>query len=185
LHSIGSQWQPACAHGTIGSGAIELTATKVIDSLEFALAGQELRGTVGVAQLARLADSLFDSAGELRFRVRGGRDGRQRPRLELSVTGEINLTCQRCLGRLPFLVEVGTELLVLTPDTAGASVGIEDLDGVPADAHTDVLGLVEDEVLLAIPYAARHAEGLCSTAVGSVDEGAGSPFSVLAKLKQN
>ena len=157
----------------------------VIDCLEVALAGQELVGSVNVAQLARLADNLYDAEGVLTYRVLGSIDGRQRPRISLSVNGEINLECQRCLGSLQYPVAVESSLLVLTAGGPTESVGIDDLDGVAAGANTEVWALVEDEVLLAIPFAARHAEGQCSTVVDSNIVHAESPFSVLAKLKRN
>ena len=157
----------------------------VIDSLEFARTGQELQGSVGVAQLARLADNLFDAGGDLKYRVLGGCDAQHRPRLKLWVEGEINLKCQRCLGSLPYPVAVEASLLVLTGGNSAGTVEIEDLDGIPADAHTDVRALVEDEVLLVIPFAARHPEGLCSIAFKANDDHTASPFAGLEKLKQN
>lgn len=160
----------------------------IIDSVEFARAGEELRGVVGVLQLARLVDSLFDAGGSLIYQVFGGRDSRHRLRLRVSVEGEINLKCQRCLGSLPYPVAVESSLLVLTAGMSAASdeiVDIGDLDGVPADAHTDVLALVEDEVLLAIPFAARHPDGQCGAVIKAADEGAASPFSVLVRLKHD
>ena len=162
-----------------------MASAMVIDSLEFARNGEQLQGAVSVAQLARLTDSLFDAAGRLNYRLQGGYDARQRPRLNLSVEGEINLRCQRCLGRLPYSVAVESTLLVLTAGSTPEIAEIDDLDGIPADAHTDVWALVEDEVLLAIPFAARHAEGLCSTAVKISDDRAASPFAVLADLKRD
>src|SRR5688572_9557464 len=139
-----------------------MESAKVIDSLEFARAGEEVQGSVSVAQLARLTDSLFDAAGTLSYRLLGGYDAQQRPRLKLSVEGEINLKCQRCLGKLPYSVAVESSLLLLTAGSKSEIVEIDDLDGIPADVNTDVWALVEDEVLLAIPFAARHPEGLCS-----------------------
>lgn len=162
-----------------------MVTAAVFDSLEFARSGQELQGTVGVAQLARLADSLFDTTGSLKYRLMGDHDAQQRPRVKLSVEGEINLKCQRCLGSLAYPVAVETNLLVLTDGSSAESTEIEDLDGIPADAHTDVWALVEDEVLLTIPFAARHLEGQCSTAVKATDDHAASPFAVLATLKQD
>jgi uncharacterized metal-binding protein YceD (DUF177 family) len=44
--------------------------------------------------------------------------------------------------------------------------------------------LVEDEVLLAIPLAPRHAENECSPAVKAAGSPAASPFAALAKLTQ-
>ncbi len=43
-----------------------MSARVVIDSVEFARAGQRLSGVAPVGELARLADSLFDAGGELR-----------------------------------------------------------------------------------------------------------------------
>ena len=158
---------------------------EVIDTLEFARSGHELRGGIEVAHLGRLADSLFDGAGVLTFQMRGGVDARQRPQLRLRVEGEINLKCQRCLGSLPHQVSVKSTLLVLIPGQPGEPAEIDDLDGVPADPRAEVRALVEDEVLLAIPYAARHPEGKCSTETNAAEDRAASPFAALAQLKQD
>jgi uncharacterized protein len=161
-----------------------MSARASIDSLEFARAGEQLSGSVPVSELPRLADSLFDTDGELQFELKGGRDSRERLRLQLTVAGSIDLQCQRCLGKLVYPVTVQANLLVLTEREAGDAGEIEDLDGVPAAPQTDVWSLVEDEVLLAIPLAPRHAEDECSPAVKAAGEPAASPFAALAKLTQ-
>jgi uncharacterized protein len=161
-----------------------MASAVVIDSLEFVHAGQEMQGTVSVAQLGRLSESLFDTDGQLNYRLLGGYDAQQRPRLKLSVEGEIHLKCQRCLDKLPYSVAVESSLLVLTAGSPAQIVEIDDLDGIPADPHTDVWALVEDEVLLAIPFAARHQEGLCGTMVKIDEDRAASPFAVLADFKR-
>ncbi|MBI4190709.1 MAG: DUF177 domain-containing protein [Betaproteobacteria bacterium] len=159
-------------------------STHVIDSLEFARTGQELQDKVRVAQLTRLVDSLFDAAGNLRFTLCGGYDAERRPRLNLRVEGEINLRCQRCLGSLAYQVASESSLLVLTGKAGGETARIDDLDGIPANPQTDVQALVEDEVLLALPIAPRHPEGECNAAAKTTQDGAASPFAVLAKLKR-
>ncbi len=166
-------------------GASMIEPAVVIDTLEFARSGQELEGKIEVAELERLADSLFDNVGTLAFDIRGSYDARQRPHLRLRVEGEISLKCQRCLGRLRYPVSVESSLLVLTSGVSTEAAEIDDLDGVPADPHTDVRALVEDEVLLAVPYAPRHPEGQCSTLAKAGEGRAASPFAVLARLKQD
>lgn len=161
-----------------------MSARALIDSVEFARAAEELSGSVPVRELGRLADSLYDADGALYFALRGGRDVRQRFRLRLAVNGNIDVQCQRCLGKLVFPVATDTNLLVLSDDDAGETGGIEDLDGVPAGPAVDVWSLVEDEVLLALPLAPRHAEGECSPAVKEAGDAIVSPFAALAKLKQ-
>ena len=162
-----------------------MSARAVIDSLEFACSGQELQGEVKVAQLARLADSLFDTGGDLKFTLAGSYDSERRPRLNLTVAGVIKLRCQRCLGSLVYPVAVESSLLVLTGKAGGKTAELDDLDGIPADRDTDVWALVEDEVLLATPMAPRHPEGQCSAAVTATKDRSASPFAALAKLRSH
>lgn len=159
-------------------------ASPIIDSLEFARSGQMLEGSVRVAQLARLAEGIFDTEGKFEYRLEGGLDARQRPRIRLYVKGEVHLECQRCLGRIVHAVDVDSRLLVLTPSEGAATEDVEDLDGVPADAHTEAWKLVEDEVLLAIPYAARHPEADCSPPGQRSATVIPLPFAALDKLRR-
>lgn len=161
-----------------------MSARTVIDGLEFAHGGKELRGDVPVVALVRLADSVYDCSGELHYTLVGHIDGRQRPGLRLGVAGAISLRCQRCLGNLPYQVNVNTTLLLLGNGGGSDTAEIEDLDAVAADAEMDVWSLVEDEVLLALPIAPRHLEGDCGLGAGADRARAASPFAMLADLKQ-
>jgi uncharacterized protein len=166
-------------------GAWAMVTATVFDSLEFARSQQELQGTLDVAQLARVTDSLFDSAGSLAYQLAGGYDSRQRPIIKLKVDGELNLKCQRCLGKLPFRVASESSLLVLLSSSPAGGDVIEDLDGIPASHDADALALVEDEVLLAVPFAPRHPDGQCNTAAEVAKETPVSPFAMLARLRQD
>lgn len=161
-----------------------MSARAVIDSLEFARSGKELRGEVPVAELERLADGLYDRSGNLRYLLVGQTDGRQRLRLRLEVAGTINLRCQRCLERLPYPVALDSRLLLLEEKAGGAEADIEDLDAVAVNPELDVWSLVEDEVLLAQPMAPRHDDGECQAVVRGDKDPAAAPFAVLAGLKQ-
>jgi uncharacterized protein len=161
-----------------------MSARAVIDSLEFAHGGKELRGDVQVVELGRLADSVYDCSGTLQYTLVGHTDGRQRPRLRLRVAGAIGLRCQRCLGKLPYQVALDASLLLLSEDSGSDTAEVEDLDAVAADPALDVWSLVEDEVLLALPIAPRHPEGECELVAGADRDRAASPFAVLAGLKQ-
>ena len=162
-----------------------MSARAVIDSLEFARGGQQLQDTVAILELTRLADSLYDTGGELTFALGGGYDAERRPRLNLRVKGRLNLKCQRCLGSLYYALDVESSLLVLTGSTGAETAEVDVLDGIPADPQADVWALVEDEVMLALPIAPRHPEGQCSAAVPSMQDRRASPFAVLGTLKQD
>jgi uncharacterized protein len=160
-----------------------MSARAVIDSLEFARSSAELRGEVQVSALERLADTLYDSTGILRFVLTGRIDHRQRAGLQLTVAGNLNLRCQRCLGKLIYPLAVESHLLLLDGKSDSADVEIDDLDAVAADPELDVWSLVEDEVLLAQPMASRHEADECQAVAATGRDGAASPFAVLAGMK--
>jgi uncharacterized protein len=165
-----------------------MSAAAVIDVLEFARAQQQLRGSLPVEGLQRLHDVLSDTDGSLEYEIRGSRDERKRPHVELHISGGLHLQCQRCLGQLDYPVDVTNTLLVL-PRGAEPEEDTGDPDApdvIEADPELDVAGLIEDEVLLSLPLAPRHPEGSCESRVASRLEGAAppKPFAELAALKR-
>ena len=159
-------------------------AQAVIDSLEFARTGQSLSGQFPVSALPRLQDCITDNAGEIRFEVKGGHDARRRPVLTLNVSGVLHLRCQRCLGALDHELGLSNTLLLTSGVEAGEAE--EETDCIEASATLDVAGLVEDEILLSLPYAPRHREGQCPPdAVAAAGQKQGGAFAKLAALKRN
>jgi uncharacterized protein len=165
-----------------------MSAAAVIDSVEFARAELRVRGSLLVADLSRLTDSLFDTQGTLDYEVKGGVDELNRPQLAVKVEGPLNLQCQRCLEALQYAVNVSNTLVIVPPGAQPVDE-IEDPeapDTIDADAELDVAALVEDEVLLSLPLAPRHAEGVCQSRLDlhQDDSEPRSAFAQLAALKQ-
>ncbi|HTM59532.1 MAG TPA: YceD family protein [Burkholderiales bacterium] len=132
----------------------------VIDGLEFASAGSTQEGKLPLAGFPRLKDQLVSDAGDVTYMLRGGRDARGRPSLHLSVRGTLQLRCQRCLGPLKHDVET-EQVLVLAgsqEEIDAEPAGVDDPDRVVAGKEMPVRDLVEDELILALPYAARHED---------------------------
>lgn len=157
----------------------------VIDGFEFARCRSRMRGVVPVSRLERLADVLAESTGELAWEISGwvGADGKAR--LRLQVSGDLALTCQRCLEGFRWACELVTEF-VLVPEGAEWPEGdLEDdgADAIPASASMALLPLVEDEVLLALPVVPRHEN--CRLPGPALDTGVASPFAALARLKKH
>ena len=157
------------------------------DALKLAAAGGVLEGTVDPAQLSRLADRVVPVAGApgIAWRVVGGHDALGHPALTLSVDGAAFMTCQRCLR--PFAVPVAQEIVLLLARNEHDLVRLdaEEPEVVLAGAPLDPLALVEDELLLSLPFAPRHAEAECDAvaATGAVAAIAQKPFAQLAGLK--
>jgi uncharacterized protein len=165
-----------------------MSAPAVIDVLEFARSAQQTAGDVAVVSLERLHDVLYDREGILHYEVQGGRDERMRPQLRVVVSGPLHLRCQRCLGLLDYPLHL-TNTLVVTPqgsDTPDTADDPDEPDVIEENTELDVRSLIEDEVLLAVPFAPRHADGECDSAP-EADHGAdaeASPFAALAALKR-
>jgi uncharacterized protein len=160
-----------------------MPAQTVIDSLEFARTGEFLSGSVPIPGLTRLKDSLHDDLGEIRFEVRGARDARGRPVLTLEIRGALHLQCQRCLGMLEYPLCVSNTLLLAGPGVGDAED--EEVESIEASTDLDVAALVEDEIILSLPYSPRHTEGACRQAAGTgAGSAAAAAFEKLAALKR-
>ena len=156
----------------------------VIDGFEFASAGATQQGVLPLSGFPRLRDMLASDEGEVAYQLKGVRDERGRPGLRLRVDGELQLRCQRCLGPMAFEVKAD-QLLVLAATQAEIDADPADVeapDRVLAGKDMSVADLVEDELILAVPYAPRH-DG-CAPAAREGEGATARPFAGLRdKLK--
>jgi uncharacterized protein len=151
----------------------------LIDGFQFARAGQELRGKCPVAAFGRLQDVLNSNAGEFDYEILGTKDDMGRPALQVRVSGPLQLTCQRCLKALPYALGVDATLVLARTEAEieAQPVEPEGPDRILGSREMAVGTLLEDEVLLAVPFAPRHEQ--CTGAGGGKGAAHGSPFSDL------
>ena len=153
----------------------------VIDGFEFASAGASLRGALSIRDFPRLHDMLAGHEGEVAYEVDGVRDGRGRPALRLKLRTRLELRCQRCLEALPFEVQADEVLVLGTQAEIDAEPDdVHAADRVVAAKEMPVRELVEDELILALPYAPRHAG--CSARASTDAAEKVSPFTGLRGL---
>lgn len=154
----------------------------VIDALEFARAGASLRGSCAVAELGRLREVLYANSGTLEYELHGERDARDRPALRLRLRGALQLVCQRCLGavELPLAVDASLVLAASQAEIDAEPLTADGPDRIVASKSLAVVELIEDELLLAVPYAPRHAQCELQGAAGG--EAKASPFADLGAL---
>ena len=140
---------------------------RISDAFAFSWEGRVVEGTLALSGLERLHDLLAELAGEVSFRISGLTGERGEAMLHLEVSGSLPLACPRCLGVIPFDLDVDT-LLELLP--GGAEMSQDELeddtrDFLPVAGKLDVAELVEDEILLVLPVVPRHERcGLPGTA---------------------
>ncbi len=116
--------------------------------------------------------------------------------LELAVKGRIHLVCQSCLRDCGLdLAQKSRFVLVATEEEADA-FPMEDDQQEPlvASQHFDLLGLIEDEILLSMPLILKHPEGACQPHAssfgdreedGDASEKPQNPFNILKNMKKN
>lgn len=155
------------------------------DPLAFARAGSSRGGRIAFAAMPRLQDRLAGSDGTVSYTLRGSMDQRQRPLLELEIAGAPHMRCDHCLARLDYPLKLASRVLLAEP----GAVLPEDADDpetpewIEAGQELDLQELVEDEILLGLPYSVRHGDGKCSGWTGErIAGGKVSPFSALASL---
>ena len=174
----------------------------VIDAFAYCRLEEQRSGSILVADLPRLSGECANTEGALNWSLSGGKDGLGHPQLILSVTGSVNLMCQRCLTPLAFDIDSESILILAkneeNADEIDALLDDDEVDVVVGSKAFDVNDLIEDEALLAIPQSPKHA--VCpdvvlvsssqSEAANNVDAvdaastgGKVSPFAVLKKLQ--
>ncbi len=157
-------------------------AQPLIDALEFARDGKQIRGEVPMSALSRLGDVLTDSHGILSYVVRGYRMG-EVDMLGIEISGECHLRCQRCLGELAYPLNLNVNLRLVNSAEMDEVEAEDEVEYIVASSQLDVLALIEDELLLSLPFSPRHPAGVCDRAPESLQHSA-NPFSVLAALKK-
>jgi uncharacterized protein len=170
-------------HAALMSGPVAVH--RIEDPFAFARATGLHSGQAALAAMPRLQDRLDSDAGTVAYVVRGKVDQRQRPLLELEITGNPSLRCDRCLAPLDFALQLHSRVLLMQPGTAlpEDDADPESPEWLEAGPELDLLELIEDEILLSLPLSVRHDQGNCSDG-GEMGRTSGreNPFSKLATL---
>ena len=159
----------------------------IIDPVDFAHHARSHHGKIVLSGLDRLHDYLATDSGELQYEVIGALDKEGKPVLQISVRGEIALNCQRCLGELRHAVDLSTVLLLAQDENELLRLDEdESVDCILATRDTDVLALIEDEIILSLPISPRHTDAECSIAPLDLARGMArdKPLAALAGLKK-
>jgi len=157
----------------------------VSDPFRFAAEGRKISGTVPLLRLNRLADILFRSEGEVTYALSGDVEVDGKAFLTLQASGALALQCQRCLSGFEWPLALEAILHLVKPGTPipDEELEIESSDTIEAVADMDVLALLEEEILLAMPIVPRHEDCDAPHPEGGADKE--SPFAALAGLRRD
>ena len=136
------------------------------DAFRLSVRGGSISGSIDARSLPNVDDSLEpgDDPVPIGWTIEGRRSAEGRPAIAIEIEGAVPLVCQRCLGRMEWPVSQGTEVL-LAHDEGELATLDEESEGevILADRPLDAATLVEDELVLTLPFAPRH-EGECGPA---------------------
>lgn len=160
-----------------------------VEPLRLARQAARFSGAIPVADLPRLAAMTHDGCGSVAFEMVFGRDAGGIHNITGSFSAQVTLVCQRCLQ--PLQTEVTARL------NMGIVQGAQEAKLLPAEYEplevgaepVPLLQLIEDEVLLALPFAPLHTTGQCPAdampeAASEIAPERQRPFAELIELKR-
>ena len=159
----------------------------VIDAFEFCRSNGHREGVTPVAEMSRLNQDCADHSGEVTWAVDGATSKQGYPQLTLSVSGAVQLLCQRCLTPYSFDMDSATVLILGKDD--GHADEIEDIlddesiDVIVGSRTCDIRDLIEDEALLALPQVPKHDTCPDTGLLDTLKSEKPSPFAGLKDLK--
>lgn len=162
-----------------------------IDPFRFAHDAIELESRLPLTQMKRLSTMLYQPAGMITVNLAFAVDVLGVSRLLGRLQVGLDLLCQRCLE--PMHLDVDTSLAL------GFARNAAELERIPSElepvrvegGQLNLLVLLEDEIMLALPQIPRHAENECSLRHESLNSESPrpqereNPFSALAGLKKS
>lgn len=172
------------------------------DVLAFAEAGATLEGADPLDGFERLLAERHANGEELpvvqwsvQGEMRPDAGGKRVPWLHLAVRLGLPVGCQRCLGPVIVAMDVDRWFRFVADEaTAEAEDDDSEEDVLAMEPRPDLLGLVEDELLMAMPLVPMHDE--CPEPLNAPQEKTGAdaleiasdtrpnPFAALARLKK-
>ncbi len=155
-----------------------------------------VQGETPIARFERFTGGLpaqMDNA-MVSWRLRGETDSAGRRWLHIAIEASPVLMCQRCMQPFAYPVQTENTLQVMKSDAELEALEAREEDQdefterVVGSQRMDILGLVEDELILALPYVPKH--DVCPSlpealADSDSDDARPSPFAVLGKLKKD
>ncbi len=164
----------------------------------FAEAGMPLLETIPLQNLERLAHESVGLQPETMVNwravaeLRAGSAGQMDIWLHLAADTSLPLTCQRCMSAVQTPLQVDQWYrFVATEDIAMAEDDASDEDLLVLTPHFDLLAVLEDELLMALPLVPMHLKcpikpvfsaGVLDAPADVADKP--NPFAALAQLKK-
>ena len=162
-----------------------------IDPRKLALQGTKLEGQIDASNLTRLSSAVADICGSVNASIAFEIDESRQPIVRGTLSVSVDVICQRCLDTMAMDLQAQFALQVIWSEDQIANVAPNYEPWIVVDKAADLIPVIEDELLLALPIVNYHKPGDCTgnalqqnEAVNEEEAIADNPFSVLQQLKK-
>jgi uncharacterized protein len=159
----------------------------VIDAFDFCRSNGHREGVTPVAEMSRLNKDCADHSGQVAWSVDGTTSKQGYPQITLSVSGTVQLVCQRCLTPYAYEMDSSTVLMLGKDDDHADEIeeiiADESIDVIVGSRNCDIRDLIEDEALLALPQVPKHEVCPDNQLLDALKDDKPSPFAGLKNVK--
>lgn len=140
------------------------TLPKYLQPWRMAERGTTLTGQVLLAECERLHDLLSEQTGAVNVTLKLAKDDEGYCYLQGDLQADMPLTCQRCMSPMRLPLQIHFRLSPVYSESAGENLPSQYEPLLLAEDQVPLLEIVEEELLLAIPFAPKHGEEGCEEA---------------------
>lgn len=134
---------------------------KQVDVRKFVATDLTLDAREPLARFERLAEMLEATDGDVEIHLHFHTDLQGTKRIDGAVQATLMVQCQRCLKPLPLPVDTQFAAAVVWSDDEAGRVPKDLEPYIVGEEPQDIRDLIEDELIISVPYACYHDEGAC------------------------
>lgn len=160
-----------------------------VDVRKLAQAERQISALEPLASFTRFCDLLAGNVGEISIDLAFYVSEEGVRAVDGSVRGEVGVICQRCLGPMTVALDSRFSVGVVWSDEEARNLVRRLEPWELGEAPHDLLELVEDELIMSLPFVSYHPPEQCPAGSPSDEVAAGgpprreNPFRVLQRLK--
>lgn len=160
-----------------------------VDIRRLIAADVELKACEPLASFKRLDGMVEGARGDVEIELHFFVDEQRLRRIDGAVRAELDVICQRCLQPMPIAIDSHFAVAAVWSDSEGEHFPRHIDPYVVGEEPQDLRELIEDELIISVPYVSYHEEGPCAeqaaaeSARREEETRRDNPFSVLGQLK--
>lgn len=132
--------------------------------------GETLAGSMALEHMPRLAEMLHETADRVALELRFDRDDSGQACIGGRIDASVVVICQRCLEPMSIDIERDVSLALVEGEDEAAALDTRYDPLLIGEEPVSLPGLVEDELILALPNFSRHPRDACSMPPGADSE---------------